>query len=335
MKFSIVAAVYNKEKYLPNFFASIEAQTYGDYDVVLIDDGSTDLSGKLCDKYAQQNPTKVKVVHQKNAGVLLAKRKALQCAEGDYVLLADADDILECTLLEDVKNKLEATQADICLYNESVMDGYGVKKDVPGGHFDETVIYTDDRIRDIFRKIIDDPGMHAMWRKVIRRNIIDVNKDYSEASFICIGDDLLQTIEVYNAARVIAYIDKPLYTYRGVSSGLSHNYRTDMYASFAYVYKILEGYLDKWDMSEDKERLYSYFISIVYDDLVKASHSKYSNKVIRNHMKKIWNDSYFKHIYGKIEVKNMGKTRKIMLYLLRMRCYRILRIFLTLKEEKR
>lgn len=105
--FSIIVPVYNVEKYLNQCVDSILKQTYDNYEIILIDDGSTDSSGKICEEYKRKVPDKINVIHQKNGGLSKARNVGLSCAKGEYVLFLDSDDFL---LKEDVVEKL----ADSC-----------------------------------------------------------------------------------------------------------------------------------------------------------------------------------------------------------------------------
>ena len=91
-KYSVLITVYNCEKYLAECFDSVLVQTCGDFEIVAVNDGSTDSSGAICDEYAAKDP-RVKVIHKKNHGVNRARRTAFENSTGDYILTVDCDDI--------------------------------------------------------------------------------------------------------------------------------------------------------------------------------------------------------------------------------------------------
>ncbi|KQM84129.1 CDP-glycerol glycerophosphotransferase family protein [Agromyces sp. Leaf222] len=103
MQFTLISAVYNVARYLPEFFASLEAQTYGidEVEVILVDDGSTDESGALCDAFAERHPS-VRVIHQQNGGQGAARNAGLRAAAGSWVSFPDPDDVLAADYLEHV-----------------------------------------------------------------------------------------------------------------------------------------------------------------------------------------------------------------------------------------
>ena len=97
-KISIIVPVYNSEKHLCKMIESIIEQEYSHWELILVDDGSTDRSGDVCDEYAQKD-TRIKVYHQKNGGVSVARNKALDKISGDYVTFIDSDDWVEPSYL--------------------------------------------------------------------------------------------------------------------------------------------------------------------------------------------------------------------------------------------
>lgn len=121
-KFSIIIPIYNVEAYLRKCVASILAQTCQDFELLLIDDGSPDGSGKLCDEFAAQSPS-VRAVHQPNGGAGAARNHGIALSTGEYLLFVDGDDYLEPTLLADLSAAMEQTDADLYLFGAVVERG--------------------------------------------------------------------------------------------------------------------------------------------------------------------------------------------------------------------
>ena len=106
MLFSIVIPVYNVEQYLNECVDSILSQMNdinNDCEILLVDDGSTDGSGRRCDKYQRENSEIIKVFHKKNEGLLATRRFGYKKASGDYIINCDSDDMLECGMLLKIK----------------------------------------------------------------------------------------------------------------------------------------------------------------------------------------------------------------------------------------
>lgn len=114
MRLSIIMPVYKAEKYINKAIKSIVSQTYEDWELILVDDGSPDKSGMFCDDWAQKD-SRIRVIHQENKGVSAARNLALNYIHGDYVFFMDSDDYIQKELLQSIKNKVDATDADVIL----------------------------------------------------------------------------------------------------------------------------------------------------------------------------------------------------------------------------
>ena len=119
-QFSIIIPVYRVEEYLEKCVESILAQTCQDFELLLIDDGSPDGSGAICDRYAASHPNQVRALHQPNGGAGAARNRGIELAQGDYLLFVDGDDWLAPNLLEDLSASIAATPADLYLFGALV-----------------------------------------------------------------------------------------------------------------------------------------------------------------------------------------------------------------------
>jgi len=124
MKVSVIVPVYNVQDYLSKCIDSIINQTYRDFELILIDDGSTDSCGEICDKYASSD-NRVRVIHQSNSGPSAARNAGLDVAKGDYISFVDSDDYIHNQMLETMVKKITGTQADIAICNYAFVDYQG------------------------------------------------------------------------------------------------------------------------------------------------------------------------------------------------------------------
>ena len=113
-KVSVIVPVYNADKYLHQCVDSILAQTFTNIEVLLIDDGSLDDSGKICDDYAQKD-SRVRVLHKENGGVAAARQTGLDASTGDYIIQFDSDDYVESNIIELLVKKVMEEEADIVI----------------------------------------------------------------------------------------------------------------------------------------------------------------------------------------------------------------------------
>lgn len=116
---SIIVPVYQVEKYIGKCIESILAQTFIDFELILVDDGSQDLSGKICDEYASTD-NRIKVFHRKNRGVAAARNYGITCADGEYICFADADDWMEPAVIEQCLSKIKENDADVLRHGHTM-----------------------------------------------------------------------------------------------------------------------------------------------------------------------------------------------------------------------
>lgn len=129
VELSIIVPVYNVEKYICKCLDSILAQTFSDFEVILVDDGSTDASGKICDDYAKKD-NRIVVIHRENGGLSAARNTGIKYANGAFIAFVDSDDYIAPNMYETLINVSKETGADIvkCGFHEFVDDNITVKK---------------------------------------------------------------------------------------------------------------------------------------------------------------------------------------------------------------
>ena len=115
-KISIISPVYNAERYIVKCLDSILVQTFQDWELILVDDGSSDKSGVICDEYAARD-SRVIVIHKDNGGVGAARQTGLDAVTGEYVIHADPDDWVEPTMLQELYAKAVAEAADVVIFD--------------------------------------------------------------------------------------------------------------------------------------------------------------------------------------------------------------------------
>ena len=151
MKLSVIVPVYNVEKYLAECVDSLLNQTLMDMEIILVDDGSKDSSGAICDHYAAENPGKVKCLHIDNGGQGRARNFALPMAQGEYLGFVDSDDTVCPEMYEKLCRRADETGADIaaCDFLERYEDG--TEREVPGAFQDHPLSFAGSCCNKIFR----------------------------------------------------------------------------------------------------------------------------------------------------------------------------------------
>lgn len=253
MLFSVCIPVYNTSKYLDECLQSVLCQTEKDYEIVLIDDGSTDGSGEICDKYAGQYPH-IRVIHKENEGLMMTRRRGFQEARGDYFICLDSDDFwLSDQLLTQIRKMIDQENCDLVLFNYTAEKENPCKNqnivlfDLPDGY-----IFEGTAKRMLYRKLLVGRDLNAIWIKAASRRIVDVEVDYSQwKSDICRGEDLFQSYPMLTNARRIGYINKALVQYRWTPGSISNNPKLKFYRAFRTIYRREEEYLSLWNLDAE------------------------------------------------------------------------------------
>ena len=142
IKVTIAVPVYNVESYIKRCLDSLLIQTLKEIEIILVDDGSTDDSGQICDTYSEKD-NRIKVLHKKNGGLASARQAALENAHGEYFICCDSDDWVEPTMYEEMYAKAKETDADmvICDFAFNYPDGSQKDKHEPGNLVAKTTSY--------------------------------------------------------------------------------------------------------------------------------------------------------------------------------------------------
>ena len=206
-KVSVIVPVYKAEKYLRKCVDSILAQTFKDFEVLLVDDGSPDKSGEICDEYAKKDP-RVRVFHKENGGVSSARQCGLDNARGEYTIHADPDDWVEPNMLEELYAKAKAEDADMVIcdfYVELSPTSQRLRRQEPES-LDS---------RDVLHQLLFQRLHGSLWNKLVRRacyNTFDVKFPPKE-NHVILWEDLFICCDLLRHGIRVGYVDKAYYHY--------------------------------------------------------------------------------------------------------------------------
>ncbi len=201
-KVSVIVPVYKAEAYLDRCVESLRQQTFNDFEVILVDDGSPDRSGELCDSYVERDH-RVRVIHQQNAGVSMARQKGLDNARGEYVIHADPDDWVEPDMLELLYAKAKAEDADmvICDFYVQYENHMYLHKQQPSALDHDTVQC------ELFQQLHG-----SCWNKLVRRVCYNqFNIKFPIGVSYC--EDLLTNATLLKHDIKVTYLPKAFYHY--------------------------------------------------------------------------------------------------------------------------
>ena len=288
--FSILVPVYNVEKYISACIESVVNQSYHEFELILVDDGSTDESGKLCDKYSSVDK-RINVIHQKNSGLICARRVAISCAKGDYYIFLDSDDSLKENALTILYTYIQQYQADCIIYGmDRVADSKIVQKFVP--EINDNLLVTDKEI--LYSMVFTKSDYNAIWRKAVRRSVFQ-GLDYSQYYHLSHGEDLLQSLEIYKYSNHVLFVNDSLYNYTINPNSITQSIDIDNYKiDFTIREKVVEFIESENVLSDEaKKRFFSYCISKLCIDIRKISRFKTSYRKIKEKYLEIKKSKYY------------------------------------------
>lgn len=241
---TVCVPVYNVERYLRECLDSIFSQDYPHFDVVMVDDGSTDGSGAICDEYAAKNPQRAFVVHKDNEGLLLARRDGFARAAGQYVMCVDSDDMLLPGALSAVAAAVAGTGADLVRF------GFTRDKDnlVPVAPSATYTFYPIEEKPAMLRALCRSTSgsENPMWFKAVRRECIGADVDFSEFRGLTFAEDFLQTLTVYDRVGTFCFLDAALYYYRP-GTGITRAYDPHFYKDVCRCLDVAEVFARRWE----------------------------------------------------------------------------------------
>lgn len=210
IKYSVILPVYNVEKYLHRCLNCLLNQNYSNYEIILVDDGSTDKSGIICDSYSEKYKN-VHVIHQKNQGSGIARQTGINFSTGEYLCFFDPDDVIENGVFEKNLKIINKYKPDV------IFNGYKeIRKDFRGQVFLKHHIYNNaiylqgDQILENF-DMISQISIRSLWNKIYRKEFLLNNKIYFTQQKI--GQDALFNFEVYKYLSSLYISTESFYQY--------------------------------------------------------------------------------------------------------------------------
>lgn len=273
---SLIIPIYNASTYLAFSLESLLSQPFQDFELILVDDGSTDASPSICDEYAAKDE-RIRVLHEPHSGVANSRQVGLEAAKGMYILYVDADDQVDPCMIADMYQVAVSEKADmvICDYRELTYDGEVYRKQEPTALSGEAIL----------EDILSGKLYGALWNKMMRREWLLQTK----ASFpleLTMREDLIFLSQCLPYASKIAYIPKAYYGYeRRNASALTSHYVNESLAYYQqeclWVDLILEN---QFLQASTRQRLLTYLLELAYITLKSGLFNKPK-----------WNAAFLKH----------------------------------------
>lgn len=336
MLFSIVIPVYNVETYLDECLHSILSQATefkGECEVLLIDDGSTDRSGKICDEYLEKYPEIIRVFHNTNHGLLWTRRFGFKQVQGDYVINCDSDDLLENEALERLNSVVKKYKyPDIVIYNHNSYDGKNKTiafKDIFTTGQDCVV-----EKEAVLKEYLSRHSIVSVWGKMVKRTCIDVNRDYANFGRISTGEDTLQSIEFFSNAKTFVYLNQVIYDYR-CGSGMTGKFDENYYFTFKRIFEEIEKQKNNWNLVDFDKLFAVKVLQTAGRAITQSRYKKWeSMRTQMEYLKQICEDDMFQKNISYLDMirEKLQKDHVILLKLLQNEMYVMICMMLNVKN---
>lgn len=254
--FSVIVPVYNSERYLTECVESILKQDYQDFEVILIDDGSTDDSPEICDRY-EKIDSRIKVIHKNNEGETKARADGVRAASGEYIVCIDSDDWIDNGILEMSADVISKYNPDVITYGIRIEDYKGdIHKDIAcrPGYYDKTRL-----IQQVYPYLImRTDGKYfrpTVWGKIFRKTLFESNMIAD--SRVLIGGDLACTVPCIANAVSLYSLGKCYYNYRNNVQAVTKSHKVITWECCRAIQHHINNKVDlvKYDFKEQMYRL--------------------------------------------------------------------------------
>lgn len=320
-KISVIIPVYNVEKYLNRCVDSILNQSLQDFEIILVNDGSTDSSPKICDEYVQQDE-KIRVIHKQNARVAAARNDGIKTAKGEFISLIDSDDWIEPTMLEEMYSTATQFGCDfvMCDFTKKGKEvEYIVSQPIGEGFYDRERIE-----KELFKCLImfdniEFPPTISNWTCLFNREFLIDNVLYYDEDIHYCEDSIFGSKAMYNANRFYYLKGKYFYNYFYNPNSTTSKYNSKKWDSYLKINERLEEYFrnDNFDFS------YQIKINMLYLTLNMMSEigrSKESFLEKRKYCKKLITNKRVRTIFKDFRMPDVSFGLKIVINLIKYRC---------------
>lgn len=315
MKVSVIIPIYNTEKYLRRCIDSVLNQTFDDYEILLIDDGSTDNCAAICDEYNHE--IKVRVIHKSHGGVSSACNAGIDNASGKYLMFCDSDDYVErewiATLYKAIEENLDSFV--FCAFFKENNKESKLTRLSEGELYQH---YTNNEYYFMYRK-----GFSAYrWNRIYIREKVSGNLRFDEN--VSVGEDVLFNIEYFKTCDSFLYVDKPLYHWvNNENDSLSRVYHAKYYDDIKKLYFPRVSVIADTNLQDFYNEYFYRFYACI--DVFNDERNTMIDKDKKEYIRYILHDKAFCHA-----MEHAEKTRLKMI--LQFKSYLLLRIYKKLRD---
>lgn len=323
-KISIIVPVYKAEKYLDRCVSSLINQTNQDIEIILVDDGSPDASGAICDSRAKKD-SRIKVIHKKNEGQGIARNAGLDIAEGKYVMFLDSDDYLEESACKRLYEIAESEKADLCCYGYQIegADGKIINRAKLKGSVYEGKEIADKFVLHFFGDSMEEDDLRGVsaCMTLFRRQIIEEHliRFRSERQFL--SEDTIFNLDFCQYVGRAVVVPEYFYHYVQNGDSFSHAYRKDRFELTKVLCDVLEHYSDiyKNQMKTENRIRMVYWVSLM--ECIKQEMRREDSSLPETYrmIRKMCCDSETKKRIQAMETAGLNGKQKLLVFCVRHR----------------
>lgn len=312
--FSICIPVKNTKKYLDECLKSVFEQKFRNFEVIIVDNGSTDGSGELLDEYARQYPF-IQVIHQKDQGLLNSRRTAIKHAVGEYICFLDSDDYWCNDYLEKCNEIISQNKCDILSFSYYEVSSSGTQ---------EKKLYKSEGLVDseeYTKYVLKNSILNNLWLKVVRRSLFDMGKNYEYFNLgnIIRVEGAIQTYEILSRSCVVYVTNAPLYYYRMNGQGLMSKGAMDLFEELKKEYSIFMKlkFVQENKFPEEIECFKAHDLFNIFIIVRNVVNGDKSYRDARRYLYEMANDQLFIELSQKNILSKLKISRRIYILLLK------------------
>lgn len=324
---TIIVPVYNVEKYIYECVDSLIKQTYKNIEIILIDDGSKDKSGTICDNYAASD-ARIKVIHKQNEGLGFARNTGLKAAQGNFVTFIDSDDKADADLVENLVNGIYEANGDTCIGGFKRISANGVigfEERYAKAVFEGKNVYN-----NLFARMLGSaPDKHdairmSVWNVMYSMDIVRRHNIEFPSERVFISEDIIWDSEYYKYAKKAIVIDSTAYNYRITPGSLTQKYKPDMLEKICVLYNEMCNRLsgDKTKITRLQRQFFVNLKACIKQENSSVSHK--SNVEIKTAIKEIVNSCVVHTVSGEYLRVIHQRKQKMFVWAVRYKCVTLL-----------
>ncbi len=329
---SIIVPVYNVEGYLEKCVESLRNQTFEDIEILLIDDGSTDHSGSMCDRL-EQTDKRIRSFHKENGGVASARNFGMKKAAGEFLMFVDSDDWINHDTCKETIHIAREYSTDVVMWSYI--------REYPGKSFHKRInleerLYTGEDVTSYIRrrmvglcgKELKNPenadALSPCWGKLYRRELIaDGSIEFVDQQLIGPTEDALFNLELFARVKRFYFLNRPLYHYKKTqNTSITTIYKSWLFDRWQLLYQKMTEVIDQQDLGSGfrralDNRICLSMIGLGLNEINPTNPKKLPGKI--RCLKRILREPHYRNAYSRLQLKHFPIHWKVFLYLCKIR----------------